>query len=348
MINKSINLLIKPTEMCNMRCKYCFHEKSGYIKGVMSEDIFDRILHLVSKDYSTLNIIWHGWEPLMVPFHFFEYAYKQCEKSNLGISFDGTVNEKQRGNTREVIFNINKMHDYGFIPAAIMVVTRNNIDRLIGEYEYFKSLNIAVKFNPMFCDGAGIKYPELEVPVNEYISRFTDFFMYWLFDNKCNINMITCHELVKLILYRNAGVCTFNSCLGKWGCIDWKGDIYPCDRLCAEKYKLANVYEIDSILDIYKSKVFYNLVQSAVLRRKQCKDDCKYYDMCYGGCNANAELFGNIRSNGNNICLMHKGILENISAEVCCQVNKLKNSSCDDERLNPKFVLLAKKSVNSK
>ncbi len=33
-----INTLIKPTHACNMRCKYCFHEKYGYCHEILEMD----------------------------------------------------------------------------------------------------------------------------------------------------------------------------------------------------------------------------------------------------------------------------------------------------------------------
>ncbi len=39
-------------------------------------------------------------------------------------------------------------------PGAIIVVNQNNVRSLIEEYEYFKKLNLGMKMNPMFNDGA--------------------------------------------------------------------------------------------------------------------------------------------------------------------------------------------------
>lgn len=362
---KRISILVKPTDACNMRCKYCFHEKSGYNQGLMSSEIFDKMLFLLEKEYDSVNIVWHGGEPLLAPLHFYEYAYKKCEQSglkmhfslqtnatllddstldffrkkqtNIGISFDGTVNEQQRGKTNIVLQNIKKLKAKGFDPGAIMVVTQNNVNRLNEEYDFFKNIGISVKFNPMFPDGEGEHHPELDITVEQYIKSFTEFFLHWLNDKDCNINMITCQEYVKLILYHEAGVCTYNSCLGNWLCIDSVGNIYPCDRLCISKYRLGNIQNLKTFTDVFQNESFYNLLSCAVKRREVCKEKCNYYNMCYGGCNANAELYGNLSSSENNLCLIHKGILANISQVV------LESASDDFNGFNPKFRIIAER-----
>lgn len=343
-MNNRISILVKPTNACNLRCHYCFHEKTGYSQEIMSNELFDEMISKISCEYDNINIVWHGGEPLLVPLAFYESAYKFCScknsnikysiqtnatllsddflnffkenDTNIGVSFDGTVNELQRGSTEIVIKKILQARKSGFNLGAIMVVTKNNINRLKDEYDYFKKLGISVKFNPMFTDGAGTHHRELEVSVDDYIEAFTDFFKYWLQDTNCNINAITCHEYIKLILYNRAGVCTYNSCLGNWLCIDASGDIYPCDRLAVSDFRLGNIRSIDKISDVFMSENFINLIKNSISRRNSCSSTCEYYSMCYGGCNASAALGGNISQNTNISCRMHKGIISGIQEVV--------------------------------
>lgn len=84
-------------------------------------------------------------------------------------------------------------------------------------------------------------------------------------------------------------------------------NLYPCDRLCVDEYKLENIDSIDSIEEVFETKSFINLLQYSIERRKECILNCDIYENCYGGCNANSILYKNDISNIS--CYIHKEIL---------------------------------------
>ena len=164
--------------------------------------------------------------------------------------------------------------------------------------------------NPMFNDGAAKANDFFNLNPDEYIKNFIEFFKYWSMDTTCNINVSTCIELVNLIVHERSGVCTFNSCLGKWLCFDSNGHLYPCDRLCLTEYDLGDVAKIVSIDEAFQNENFVKLLQNSISRRQSCIDECEYFKNCYGGCNANAIL--NKINKDNVSCYIQKGILGGI------------------------------------
>jgi uncharacterized protein len=312
-----INTLIKPTHSCNLRCKYCFAEKYGYDASLLDIKKLKKYLSLLANNYEYVNVVWHGGEPLMAPMDYYEEIYDYCKKldtnfmysiqtngillnnnninffkknmTSIGLSFDGLTNDKTRGGTQKLLENVELLQSNGMNPGVVMVVNQNNVNNLIEEYKYFKRLNVGLKMNPMFKDGAA-QYNDLYLNPDDYIQNFIQFFKYWVFDNECNINVSTCMDFVNLILNENVGVCTFNSCLKKWLCLDADGHIYPCDRLCMKEYDLGDISSLSSINQIFDNKNFIKLLKKSINRRQKCIDDCKYYKNCYGGCNANAIL----------------------------------------------------------
>ena len=142
----------------------------------------------------------------------------------------------------------------------------------------------------MFNDGAAKNNKEFQLDPNDYINSFVNLFKYWTVDRTCNINVSNFEEIVNLVINENSGVCTFNSCLGKWLCLDTNGNIYPCDRLCTEEYNLGNTNDLESINDVFKNEKFIVLLKSTIERRQKCIEQCEYYNNCYGGCNANVIL----------------------------------------------------------
>lgn len=63
-------------------------------------------------------------------------------------------------------------------------------------------------------------------------------------------------------------------------------------------------------------------MQSSILRRQNCINECEYFKNCYGGCNANAIL--NEINKNNASCYIQKGILEGIK-KIIIELNNQKN-----------------------
>lgn len=57
---KKIDLILKVTDACNLRCKYCYNSEKKYVNNIMSIDRFAKLLELLHADYSVVHVIWHG------------------------------------------------------------------------------------------------------------------------------------------------------------------------------------------------------------------------------------------------------------------------------------------------
>lgn len=333
-----INTLVKPTHQCNMRCKYCFAEKYGYDKSIIDMSSLKKYIFLLSQKYNLINIVWHGGEPLTIPLDFYEEIYDYCKKidakfiyslqtngtllnkenieffkrnkTNIGLSFDGLSNSKTRGNTKTIISNIKLLQKNEMFPGAVLVINDSNVNTLIEEYEYFKSLNLGMKINPMFNDGAAKHNSFLSLKPEQYVENFLKLYKHWAKDMNCNINVSTLIDVTNLIIHECTGVCTHNSCLGKWLCFDSNGHIYPCDRLCLNQYDLGDIKEIENIDEVFMNDNFINLLERNIERRENCSLNCHYFKNCYGGCNANAILYQHSRNN--TPCYIQKNILKEI------------------------------------
>jgi radical SAM protein with 4Fe4S-binding SPASM domain len=74
--------------------------------------------------------------------------------------------------------------------------------------------------------------------------------------------------------------CNFSSCLGKNIFVDRDGKVHFCPKY-PEK---SIVGTLDSAKDYFKADTFIDTLNNAVEKRKQCKNDCKYYEYCGGAC----------------------------------------------------------------
>lgn len=361
---KQINTLIKTTHNCNLRCKYCFHEKYGYTGKLIDITNLKKYIDLLCKNYNHINIVWHGGEPLMAPIELYEEIYDYCDKKDstfnfsiqtngtlldeekieffknnntgIGLSFDGLNNEKMRSNTGKILNNIQLLQKKGYTPGAIMVVNQENVFQLIEEYEYFKSINLGLKLNPMFIEGAAKDKKELYLNPEDYVNNFIDLFKYWSKDKDGNINVSNCEELVNLVINEKSHICTHSSCLTQWLCLDVDSNIYPCDRLCHPKYLLGNVENINDIDKVFETQKFLNLLENSINKREKCIKKCEYYNNCYSGCNANLLLEKeNFDYNGVS-CYIQKNILKELKKYIL-------ESKKSDNTLNPTYKKMLKK-----
>ncbi|EKS7869171.1 SPASM domain-containing protein [Bacillus cereus] len=93
---KTLQLIIMPTEECNFRCVYCYE---SFLRGTMSQDIIEGIKKLIDQKIGGLEnlfISWFGGEPteaLEVIYEISEHAMKRCReygvKYSAGITSNG-------------------------------------------------------------------------------------------------------------------------------------------------------------------------------------------------------------------------------------------------------------------
>jgi uncharacterized protein len=77
-ISPDVTLIVKVTNTCNMRCKYCFIEPSVFHK-TMTSDTARRVVRafLDSTYFQHVQFVWHGGEPLLRGRRFFEQILRE-------------------------------------------------------------------------------------------------------------------------------------------------------------------------------------------------------------------------------------------------------------------------------
>ncbi len=165
----ALTLQIEPTLKCNFACVYCFED--GFPQITMSKEHQERLLRFVEKymqreELSSLNVIWFGGEPLLVP-HIVEELTQGFRQifDKLGLNFEtkykanivtngSLLTEKIRNKLQEwrvtniqiTIDGSEKVHNLrrpfrGGKPS-FDIVWKNFIDLL--KFIHFQDLNIKV------------------------------------------------------------------------------------------------------------------------------------------------------------------------------------------------------------
>jgi uncharacterized protein len=294
----------------------------------------EKLIRLAQAEYNRVDYIWHGGEPLLCGLNYFEKVlefqekYRQPgsviqnsiqtngslitdeyiiffkdNKFDISISFDGPgIFNSLRHNTKNVINIIEKLQNASVNLATISVIHSLNVEHQIEMYEYFKSKKLPMKFNPIFQDGSAIVNQQYLLEPEQYIRSLKSFYNYWLTDKNA-VPVDPINQYLSLVL-RGRGIdCIYGSCLTHWIGIDHNGDIFPCGRSYPKEYKLINISEIIYLHEAFETPSFKNIISQAIIRRNKCQNTCKYFGICYGGCNNNALLeHRNMQDNGGFLC----------------------------------------------
>ncbi|MGL5151405.1 MAG: radical SAM protein [Clostridium sp.] len=363
--NKYLNVLVIPTEFCNMRCKYCFHNEYNEGNERMSYETLEKIFRAILPHYNEVSFIWHGGEPLSMGINFFKRIIELQNKYNVnsikidnkiqsnltllnkelaeflvenkfgvGGSFDGIKNDITRGNTKDILKGREVLKNENKNCGMIQVVSNMNIDSLIESYEDFKKKNINYTIN-MYIKPGNISTNELSLSKDVLIKKMCELFDYWLHDVRCNIHIKYFYTIIDYILNKRKSICTYTSCIGKWICIRPNGDITPCNRYFPNEYTYGNINKFDNVIEAFNSEGINNLLKQSIIRREKCKS-CSIYDFCSGGCNNVALNENGIENNGGLSCEFLKEMYMYIEDKILNV--KLFTEDELKEKINPKLV----------
>lgn len=318
---QNLTVLFEPTAACNMRCRHCYHAKTGYDNKKMSFDTLEKLLTMIAPFYKKIKLIWHGGEPLLMGYDFFVQAYDrfayysteygtefcfglqtngtlldekyitlfQKTNTSISISYDGQFNDDLRQDTKRVedVIALLKAKKCKF--SCLATISSQSSEHLIDLYEFFKKQNVSVKFNPIIQDGAAITNKNFLISKEDWTNSFVKLFQKWFFDFECNIRVSSCCDILTKYLQLLKNCCLNGSCMFRYLAVDAYGNLYPCGRLISQDFKLANLYELEDIRQAFLSDKYLQILDGAKLRVGRCSS-CKWFSRCHSGCNASASL----------------------------------------------------------
>lgn len=302
-------ILLHGSYACNLKCIYCEnqHLRSEYIGATISKDTIRMILEKLGTHIR--EITWHGGEPLLLPEELIIFLEDEKKRlglnfttsmqtnsvllspskldflDNLGIvygfSFDGLYNDITRGTV-----STNAALDYlerrrgrvGFISVA----NYQTIDRLIENYEYYKTLGVPKFRSNLVRENVIENDNPYLIPNHIAIDEMMKYLEYWIHDTHSPIIDGSLVRLIKKVL-AHPEACEDSYCLNGWLTIDPFGNIVLC-RQCALDHKICNIRDISNYDDLY----YHPQYRTQLCRQKKllesCKKTCKWYHSCHGGC----------------------------------------------------------------
>lgn len=308
----SLKLLVKPTNKCNLNCKYCYNKYYENEKDMTIEDI-EKIIEMAVETDKDILWIWHGGEPLLMGKDFYiettkllhdkgikrismqtngtliDKEYIEFFKENnisISLSFDGLNNEINRSNTIEVKKAIELLNENEFEFSIIQVVNKDNFRNLVEDYYGFKELGIKAYHMNLIFDSKdkntlGVDY------LKDYLNSFKDLLNTWVHDSS-PIFIRNFGEFISYMLGGSEYMCSrTGKCSNSWFGINPNGSLYPCDRWVDFPY--GNIKDFNSFEEVRHTERFLDFKSINDTRKIECKK-CDIYEVCKGGCPVNAIL----------------------------------------------------------
>ena len=343
-----ISVIIKPTLECNIDCRHCYHTPEERVSEKMSLGTLDRLFRLLSEEYESAWFIWHGGEPLLMPFKFYKEAFDLQEKYfgknshrvgntvqtngtmldkrfinfckekmiNIGISFEGPYNDVLRERTDAVKENIEYLSGKERMFSVSSTISAETASKQKEIYESFRQNKTAVSFIPVIpagCASNGKTVPNAE----EYIRSSIECYDGWLHDKNAEMPLIPHYLYVLNALGEpQESDCSHNSCLTKWICVYPNGDLYPCGKGCPSEFKLGNLTEMQNISDAFRTEGFGRIIAGTVERRNRCMAECSLYKYCNGGCSIDAYYETGLGKTGGDSCRIFKEVFGHVLSSV--------------------------------
>lgn len=335
-----VQVITKVTDACNLRCKYCYNSGSDYRGTRLRLDRFEKLLQLLVQKYDTVNIVWHGGEPLSVGLDYFRQAMdieqriryqtgiviENCVQTNgtlidaewirffkehefhVGVSFDGIDNDRFRQQGSKTLQAMKAMKAAGLKFGCNAVVADNDYD-LKANYRFFAELGADFDYSMVISEGGATSLPSLAAV--SYADKLNELFDEWLYDTD-GVAIRTFSQYISMAVGGCFRICTTCSCHTKYLGIDADGMIFNCGRDGIGKYPFGHVEQTDDIEALFRSEGARALIAGSVARREKCRAECEYFRLCAGGCADIAIAENGLENRPTNYCHVFRTVYSHV------------------------------------
>lgn len=359
--------LIKPCGgACNYRCKHCFYKPISEINDcVMPLEDVDIVINRLSeiKQSEYINILFQGGEPLLAGIYYYKYFTDRVKEKmpnhrvNYSIQTNGSLLNKEWVNLlkknhflvgisldgdKSLNDRYRIKHDgsssYSDITAATKLMDANHL-----EYNILTVITREVAANPIrvlsHYKRLGYKYLQFTMPIgyennNDFMPTNEEMYLFLsitfsdyskkLF-NKDSISIRYYDNLLTKLTFGGAEQCGLCGKCSPYIVIDPKLNCYPCDFYSYSQYNIGNLRQ-NSIDYLLSSDKFIEFASNTQSTPDDCID-CKYLDVCGGGCKRYRSFDGAILNAKNYYCDAYRRFFDNHMADLKRLSNILKSKS---------------------
>ena len=344
-----INVLIQPTDKCNLDCPYCY--KGDKANNMMTENLMFKILeesiHYNTKRNNPTLFIWHGGEPSIMPTEFYRQAFDYtssirqeqkishtiqsngfklredflnlCAQNNISISIslDGPSNyhdnvrftKDRKGSHESILKNIEKAKSKGIELGILMSITNDNLKYIKEMFTYCKENGFSFGINPITSDLFS-KHEGLEVSIDKYLQACIEVFDLW-FNQKDNlIRANPGFGITQLILSQNR----ISDCFLSENCQMTFISIDPNGNIYpCNRFDNNEDYKFGNINENNLEEIMTSPIRHRLLRRNGNNItkclNCEIRKFCNGGCMHHAISHYNSLASPDHLCDVYIGLV---------------------------------------
>lgn len=321
----ALTVTIEPIKSCNIDCAYCYcyNDKGVKMDFVELDFTLQRFKDYVEEHgFSEIHFIWHGGEPLLAGFNFFQYAFKQIARVfsqlnvchfmqtnglliddgllalfedyqvDVGISLDGPedihdatrVDAGGKGTHKDVMQVVESLGSRNIALGFNAVLNKVCIDQAERIYQFFQNLGYGFRVNPILVSPSREQTQNFRLPPLAYGEILCDLFDAWTNSTDKRVPVSPISAYMKAIISGSTTECQHSAnCVGENLGVKPGGEVFLCTRF--EEYTLGNLNQ-QSIAEINRSWRAQQVAQRRV-SLDVCQT-CKYQTICNGGCPHNA------------------------------------------------------------
>ncbi|MCR4276744.1 MAG: radical SAM protein [Candidatus Roizmanbacteria bacterium] len=312
-------------DSCNLKCEYCFYRKKNQDKKtIMSFCILEKFI----KEYlelfdGNLRFTWHGGEPLLAGYDFFEkvvafqekYSHKSHKILNtvqtngtlinkrwallfkrygfkIGVSLDGNEknhnllrkNKANKGSFQQAIRGIRILQEYKVPVSILSTLTSRTIGHTKENLSFFAdTLGIKNIGTSIFYSGESDRSNPLNVQPEELTTHMKKTIDFWLEQNKSDFRVREIENYLAGIIGKEASLCQFNGWCTSFFCVNHDGKIYPCDRFSGQEDLLFGDLSAQPLIKILNNPKRLEYFDKTSFLHRDCLE-CEWVNSCHNDC----------------------------------------------------------------
>ncbi len=323
-MKKKVVVIVQTSSDCNLDCDYCYVKAStGGLRYKMSIEKINRLIKNCSFGFDEVKFCWHGGEPILAGFNFYEEVIRSQKEINeinkiefrntiqtngllltnqwldffkknkfsMGISFDAPpeINRLQRANKKGIsevyIADIaSKLKQYKMPLNVLCVVSKFNVLKGKEIFDFFNNLGVNSYSLLLMMKTPLVNCPES--PTNEELSElYKTTFELWL-RREHRFKVVEPIETIvrSLLGEKTPRLCSFgNHCLKRMITITSSGNVIPCGSFVSPEFILGDIYK-NKLLKIFSSQSCDKFRNKRAVYIQENCNSCEFISICRGGC----------------------------------------------------------------
>jgi len=309
-----IDLTIKPTMGCNMKCKHCFNGDAFTPTDILEVDVALAFVEKACREYKTVKIVFHGGEPSLAGIVFYNIFFdginmlqkrydtefntlfttngllltdefiNLLNENNvlINVSFDGPYNDLLRQQSKRVQERVFKIRDKGGRFRCFCTLSKESVPHLREIYDWFKNNNLNFKTLPVEKRGYAKTNDQIIMEPIDLVNNFESVYRFWIKDKDCKISYSTFEEFANLRRTTQHRKFWF----GRKIALNPNGKLYVFGRPNDINYEIGSPYEIDRLSDCFESAGYIQYLDMLKKIRNSRCNNCESFYVC-GGVNIN-------------------------------------------------------------